>query len=129
MDNQLSKNNIGDIMNIKEYIGEYLPKKCGVHPSCGHTALMVFYEEQREKHAYSQNRFKNTRERAAMGMPYKPVNVKEYNKGLDVLELVILIHRQKKHLENNQPRIDELYESRVFDAVEKSVIAADWWSG
>lgn len=118
-------------IKVKEYISEYLPKKCGVHPSCGVTAWLVFCEEQNGNQAYAADKFKSARDRARMGMPYKPARGcgKEYEKGLDVLEQGILVHGQFKHLENNQREIGDLQSKRIYNEVEISVLAtADWWS-
>lgn len=117
-------------MNLKEYITEYLPKKCGVHPSFGEVAWIVFCEEGNGNKAFASDKFKTVRERAALGMPYKPKVVKEYEKGLDVLTIGMLCHGQEKHLENNDPEIEDLEKKRFYDDVEISVLAnrSEWWN-
>lgn len=116
-------------MKLKEYISEYLPKKCGVHPSFGGIAWIVFCEEQNGNPAFANDKFESARERAKLGMPYNPENKQAYEEGLDVLELMILAHRQKKHKENNHSRINELEEKRTFTDNEISVLASEWWNG
>jgi hypothetical protein len=122
-------------MNLEEYLRVYLPEKCGVHSSFGEVAWLVYCAERNGNKKFSPDKFKNVRERAKLGMPYRPGRgcVKEYEKGLDVLSLIQLNHRQDAHQENNQPEIKEFHDKRRYDQVEESVIisaqAGDWWSG
>jgi len=116
-------------MNLKQYVTEVIPDKCGVNRAYSKLAWMGFEEEQINPDLFPAGAFKTARDRAKLALPFKPRNVKEYEKCLDVIEYVILRHRHDKHGEDNQARMDELMRKRVYDADEKKIMFSDIWNG
>lgn len=120
-------------MNIKEYATKYVPKKCGVHPANGKIVWLIYQAELAGEKEFAQSNFKSYRERAKLAMPYKPVNEAEYEKGLDVFELCFMIDAHERKKANLKKEILFLENKRVYDEIEKSVIAdaaeSEWWSG
>ena len=118
-------------MDVREYVKKYLPERFGVHPAFGHIAELVLLAERAGEKTFAQNNFDSSRERAELAIPYQVNNLEERERVLNVLELLILIHRQEKHGENWNFRITELQENTIFTEEEREMIAKPmgWWSG
>ena len=59
----------------------------------------------------TNNNFKSVRERAELALPYQIKDLKERERVLNILEVIIYKHRQKKHGENYNNRIKKLIEN------------------
>lgn len=117
-------------MNLKQFITEEAPKRCGVHPSNGRIALMVFEAELNGEEKFNQDLFSTARERAAMGLPYKPKNEKEYERCLDILTLCIINHREKQHGESMayKEEVDEIFSRIELTNEEREMVEVSWWN-
>lgn len=115
-------------MNLKEYVTKAIPKACGVEPAYGYIAWMVFEEEKLGNPVFARDKFKTTRDRAKLALPFNPKNKKAYEECLDVIELLLLIHEQKHHFIDNKDAIIRLETKRVYTLEETDMVTADWWS-
>jgi hypothetical protein len=122
-------------MTLLEYIKNYLPGYFGINPVFGEAAEVLFYTEQASPGIFNSDKFSSERERCRLivnlfaGFPEVDDNKVEHV--LNFFELLILYHKQQKHDENHQDRINELVGSTEFTAEEASIIAEpdEWWIG
>ena len=59
-------------MTAKDYFFSALPKRCGVHPSFGKVAELVYLAELEGEESFSRVRFRTVEERARLALPYRP---------------------------------------------------------
>lgn len=118
-------------MTVQEYIRDYLPAKFGVHPAFGIIAELVLLSERTGKEAFAHENFGNPRDRAALGIPYQVENLVERERVLNVLEYLILKHREIEPGENHGERMVELYKNTEFTPEEFEMITSprDFWGG
>jgi len=116
-------------MTLKTYLTEIIPDACGVNRAFGQLAYIAYLEELTGNEFFAQKNFKSIRERASIALPFYPVNKKAYNYHLDLCELLLLTHGQSRHGHNNQKRIDEILNSRIFTKEEMQMSVMEWWSG
>jgi hypothetical protein len=117
-------------MNLLNYIRIECPKVCGVHPAYGRVAELIYNDELQEDSEFRNENFESLRERAKLGLPFKPINKEAYEHCLDVLELVLCIHRQEKHNENYEQRINELKQIELTKEEADMVANPEgFWSG
>ena len=117
-------------MTLREFIKTEAPKRCGVHPAFGLIAEWVLDFEALGEPEFSQDKFITYRERASLGLPYKPALGKEdvYEKCIDVLELAILLHYQKWHKANVSKEIAVIEAKQTMTEKDYQVAAADFWN-
>lgn len=118
-------------MTLLQYIRDHLPEYFDVHPANGQVAELVFHAEQVDHKLFCQEQFNNTRERAALGIPYQVDNLAKRRHALNVLEIIVCIHRQKYHDEDHSQRIEYLKKDTSLTEMETKLITKpeDWWSG
>lgn len=130
-------------MTILEYIRDYLPKFFKVHPSYGKVAEWIYLREKSlffkfiKGNPFSYDKFSSTRERARFGIPYQVCDSmkKERKNKINILELVICIHRQKVHKEDHKERIEFLYDHTDMTQEENQMLKdiqnnpTRFWSG
>ena len=118
-------------MTLLEYISEYLPKKFKVDKSFGNVAKMIYESEKNGNADFANENFKSLRDRAALAIPYQIDDLKERERILNILELILCIHRQEKHNEDYSKRIEELKTNTLMTKDEADLIAQPmgWWSG
>ena len=93
-------------MKFTNFIKTVAPDYCGVHPSYGEVALLVFESEQTGNIAFAQETFKTMRERALMVVPYKSeAEPGTHEHVLNVVEYMGCVHRQNAHGEDYNERI------------------------
>lgn len=122
-------------MTLVEYIRDYLPGYFGVNPVFGKAAEVLFYTEQASPGIFDSNLFSSERERCRLvvnlfaGFP--EVDNAKVGHVLNFFELLILRHKQQKHDEDHQDRINELVGTTEFTAEEAIIIAEPmgWWDG
>lgn len=117
-------------MTLLSYIRDYLPEYFGVHPAYGKAAELVFHAELIDSKLFCQEQFETNRERAALGIPYQVDDPKKREHALDVLEIIVCLHRQNKHGEDHSQRIEYLKMNAHFTNAELELIMRpeDWWS-
>lgn len=118
-------------MTIKEYVTEFLPDRFNKHEPWKKIVEMIFDAEKNGEELFSNTWFKTPRDRAALAIPYQIGNIKERERVLNVLELIILKHREEKHEEDWSNRIIELQENTVMTTEEAKMITSplSFWSG
>ncbi len=95
-------------MNFTQLIKVKIPEYCGVHPSYGDIAMLVFKAEQAGDEAFSAEAFEVTRERAKMVVPFADESILSHREAVDLVEYGICSHRQKNHGEDHDARIAQL---------------------
>jgi len=117
-------------MTIKEFLTIEAPKRCVVNPAFGFVAGLVFDAECEGEKAFSIGNFPTMRERCKLGLPYIPVNIAEYERCLNILELVHINHYEKRHNKTGEfdKRIEVLLKETVLTEEETKMIEADWWN-
>lgn len=115
-------------MTIYDFIKDIAPKRCGVNSVYGEIAVK-FLEEQKINKNLQRKKFKNVREWAELGCPYKPKNKREWKRCVTINEIAILKHYQKYHNENNSKDINRLEKSINITSEEKKITEAAWWQG
>jgi hypothetical protein len=121
-------------MTLINYIRDILPKKFNKHPSWGKVAEKILLMEKNKKlkdTPFSNNKFENLRDRAEFGIPYQIDDLKERDRVLNVLELILCIHRQEKHGEDYSNRINYLKQNTKFTDEELKMISSTrgFWGG
>ena len=118
-------------MTLLEYVRDYLPQLFGVNPEFGKVTELIYYAEQADAKLFADEKFNSPRERAELAIPYQVRDLKKREHALNVIELIIIKHRQEKHGEDWQSRMDEIKEQTQFTEQEAQLIARpeDWWSG
>ena len=98
-------------MTFTDFIEHTAPEYCGVHPSYGEIALLVFEAEQFGNIAFAQESFKTMRERAMMVVPYRAESKPDTHEHvLNFAEYMGCVHRQNAHGEDYNERIGQLSE-------------------
>jgi len=116
-------------MTFKQYIGVELPKKCGVHPSYGKIAELVFDAENMGDPAFQGDQFESHRQRGVvLFCSYDTDFPEEKEKGLDVIELSIANHRQTIHGEDHNGRM-EILKEKINDSELVEMALKGWWWG
>jgi hypothetical protein len=110
-------------MTFKEYVVDYAPEYCGVHPAFSRVVELIFDAEIDGEPAFHDSAFMTTRDRAQILAPYPGDLFREHI--LDVIELAICIHRQKEHDEDYKSRIEYLRE-QPLTPLEFGVVTAAW---
>ena len=113
-------------MTFIEFIRDEAPKRCGVHPAFGKVAVLVFEAEQKEG-MFPQEDFLTNRDRARLVLPYKPVNEKEYERCLDIIEYIGMRHRTEKHGENYLALMEAEYKNIDPTTEEAAMMEDDYW--
>lgn len=113
-------------MTLEHFVKVEIPKRCEVHPVYGEIAWMIFHEERNGNPNFAQSNFKSVRERAKLALPFNPGNKREYNRCLDIIELILLTHGQKHHSADNADRIAILQDARYTEE-ESQMMAVEWW--
>lgn len=112
-------------MDLIQYVIEECPKRCGVHPSGGVTAGLVYREEINGNQSFVADKFETVRDRALIALPYYPMNKDAFFECLDVIELCALYDGQIRKGQKHQRRINHLEKQRVYDNIEKEVIETE----
>ena len=119
-------------MTFTHFIRTLAPQSCGVHSSFGDIAVLVHEAEQYGSHAFKQEEFKTTRERAIMYAPYETqADVGTYANVIGIIEYAICQHRQKDHGEDHNERIGQLskgIDSGIFAGETLEEGTKGWWS-
>lgn len=102
-------------MTILEFVRDEAPKRCGVHSAAGKIAELVYYEELRDTGIFDKDQFANTRERAKMLLPFKPVDGLQYEACLDIVEVAMLKHAEVYHNEDTVERQVELVDAMSME--------------
>jgi hypothetical protein len=114
-------------MTLLEYIRDVAPKVCGVHPSFGKVAELVYNAEiSASVPEFEASYFTSARERAELAMPYQVIDTYVRMHVLNVIELAICTHRQAKHEEDHSGRIAVLLLAPM-SVEEKEMATRDWW--
>lgn len=116
-------------MTLEIFVKEVIPERCEVHPVYGQIAWDIFEMEQKGDRRFAQENFDTVRDRAKLALPFKPVNEKEYERCLDIIELCLLYHGHKYHKADNIDRITELYAINDFTDEEITLADSEWWNG
>jgi len=117
-------------MTLLEYVRDYLPQFFGVNEVFGKIAELIFFAEKADPKLFADDRFSSSRERAALAIPYQVRDLNKREHILDIIEILILKHRQDQHGEDWQRRIDEICANTEFSNEEADLMARpeDWWS-
>lgn len=118
-------------MTLLEYISEYLPEKFKVDKSFKCIIKMVFESERKGNINFANENFESLRDRATLAIPYQIEDLEERERILNILELILCIHRQEKHNEDYSKRIEELKTNTLMTKDEADLIVQPmgWWSG
>lgn len=123
-------------MTVLKYIRDFLPKLFNVNPAFGKIAEMVYYKEVAGEEQFSNESFDNPRYRAALAIPYQVKDIKERERVLNVLEIILLRHRVEFHGEDWWvERIIELKENTTLLPQEADLLTKleesprSFWSG
>ena len=116
-------------MTIEEYITVCLPTKFKIHPAYVELVSYMLQEEKKGNKLFAQKSFKTPRERAALAIPYQIDDLKERERVLNVLELLILEHRRIHHKEDWNDRIAKLRNNTLMTKEEAEIMPMGFWSG
>lgn len=110
-------------MNLLEFVRDEAPKRCGVLPIYGEIAATLLQMERLGLPVFDAQKYPTTRDRAAVLLPYNPVDIDGYEWCLDVLEHYFEEHYAQFHRDRHDAkRMAEL------SATASGVITAAWWS-
>lgn len=117
-------------MTIIEYVENYLPKYFGVNKIFG-KIVGIIIETEKINPSFSIHNFKNARERATLAIPYQIKSKKKRERVLNILELILLIHRKEYHKEDYEKRIKYLKKKTKLTKEESDMIQGTrgFWSG
>jgi len=120
--------------NFLIYVCDIVPRYIGIKnpKERGSVARLVFEQELKGNPDYANERYQSVRDRAELMMPYHvPCSaLAKREHCLDIIEGIMLQHRQREHGEDHSARILEIKTGEFMTEFEQTILSekVDFWN-